>query len=445
MIDIEILRKNPEKVKDAVKNKGIKDFDFDSFLKLDKERLKVLQSLEDFRSSRNKISDKIANSSNSEKQLLLEDASRLKTEIKRLEEEFSNYDQEFNRELLKLPNIPSENMPIGSGESDNIAIRAWTRETGEITPKDIEDESFITKESFLYKDHLELGKIHDMIDTEKSSEVSGSRFSYLKNDAVLLQDAISQILKQKLRMHGFFPIIPPLMVLDKALYGTSHFPEGRDQVYQIKNDNVEEGRELYLVGSSEPANFAYFSNTTLNESELPKKFYAQTTCFRSEVGSWGRDVRGIKRVHQFDKLEMNAITTNLQADEMFEELVSINEWLLRQLELPYRVVNKCTGDSGYNASFFQHDLEVYRLATNEWMETMTATNTSDFQSRRLNIKYKDSSGKLNFAYTLNDTGVAFGRIILAIMENHQDSQGNIFVPEILRPILGKEKIENLKW
>lgn len=441
MIDLEILRNNPEKIKNAIKNKGIKDFDFDSFLKLDKERLKLLKNLEDLRSERNKISDKIATSSNSEKQTLLERASELKQQIKIIEEDFSKHDDAFSRELLKLPNIPSENMPVGFGEPDNIVIKAWTKESGEVIPQDIDDVSFISKNNFVYKDHLELGKILDMIDTEKSSEVSGSRFSYLKKDAVYLQDAISQILKQKLKMHSFFPMIPPLMVLDKALYGTSHFPEGKDQVYQIKNENIEEGRELFLVGSSEPANFAYFSNSVLSENELPKKFYAQTTCFRSEVGSWGRDVRGIKRVHQFDKLEMNAITTKQQADEMFNELVGINEWLLQQLELPYRVVNKCTGDSGYNASYFQYDLEVYRFATNEWMETMTATNTSDFQSRRLNIKYRDSAGKLNYAFTLNDTGVAFGRIILAIMENHQDEHGNIIIPEILRPILGKEKIE----
>lgn len=441
MIDIEILRNNPEKLRNAIINKGIKDFDFEAFLNIDKKRLKILKNLEDLRSERNKISEEIPKLSNNEKKLKLEEASALKQEIKKLEDEYAIYDSNFKIELLKLPNVPSAKMPVGSGEDENIVVKSWTKKTGHVIPKDLNDTSFIQKENFKYLDHLQLGKNHDMIDTEKSSEVSGSRFSYLKNDAVYLQDAISQILKQKLKIHGFKPMIPPLMVLDKALYGTSHFPEGRDQVYQIKNDFVEEGRELYLVGSSEPANFAYFSNNIFNESELPAKFYAQTTCFRSEVGSWGRDVRGIKRVHQFDKLEMNAITTVENADEIFEELLHINEWLLQQLELPYRVVNKCTGDSGYNASYFQHDLEVYRYATDEWMETMTATNTSDFQARRLNIKYKDSYGKIRYAYTLNDTGVAFGRIILALMENHQDSNGDIRIPEILQPHLGIEKIE----
>jgi seryl-tRNA synthetase len=441
MIDLEILRNNPEKVKNAIINKGIKNFDFDTFLKLDKDRLSILKKLEESRNERNKISDEISKLNNTEKSLKLQEASFLKQEIKKLEEEFSTYDNQFKIELLKLPNIPSEKMPVGQSEGDNVVVKAWTKQTGEVTPKNLNDSNFIQKDNFQFLDHLQLGKIHDMIDTEKSAEVSGSRFSYLKNEAVYLQDAISIMLKQKLKMHGFKPMIPPLMVLDKALYGTSHFPEGKDQVYQIKNDFVEEGRELFLVGSSEPVNFAYFSNSVFNENELPKKFFAQTTCFRSEVGSWGRDVRGIKRVHQFDKLEMNAITTEDNAEQIFDELLHINEWLLQQLELPYRVVNKCTGDSGYNASFFQYDLEVYRLATNEWMETMTATNTSDFQARRLNIKYKDSTGKTRYAFTLNDTGVAFGRIILALMENHQDSHGNIKIPEILQSHLGIEKIE----
>jgi len=441
MIDIEILRKNPEKVRNSIINKGIKNFDFENFLEIDKKRLSLLKNLEDLRNERNKISEEIPLLDDVQKKLRLEEASSLKQEIKKFEEEFENYDSQFKIEFLKLPNIPSEKMPVGSGEEGNLVIRAWTKKTGQIIPKDINDVSFLQKENFQYLDHLQLGKNHDMIDTEKSSEVSGSRFSYLKNNAVYLQDAISYILKQKLKIHGFKPMIPPLMVLDKALYGTSHFPEGKDQVYQIKNDYIEEGRELFLVGSSEPANFAYFSNCVFNENNLPAKFYAQTTCFRSEVGSWGRDVRGIKRVHQFDKLEMNAIATVENADEIFEEFLQINEWLLQQLELPYRVINKCTGDSGYNASYFQHDLEVYRYATNEWMETMTATNTSDFQARRLNIKYKDSTGKTKHAYTLNDTGVAFGRIILALMENHQDSVGNIHIPEILQSHMGIEKIE----
>ena len=439
MIDIKIFRENPNKVNEAIINKGIKNFDFDKLIAVDEKRSGLLREVEDLRNQRNKVSDEISRVSSEERQKLIDEASSIKTKLKGLEEDFNTLDQEFKTLFLQIPNIPSEKMPIGSGELDNVVIRGWSKKSGFVDSPGLDDSSFVDRKEIVYLDHLELGKSLDMIDVEKSADVSGSRFCYLKNDAVLLQDAISHLLKKKLQLKGFMPIIPPLLVKDKALFGTSHFPEGKDQVYKIQNENVEDGQDLYLVGSSEPVNFAYFMNTQLEEKELPKKFYAQTTCFRSEVGSWGRDVRGIKRVHQFDKLEMNAIATPETADEIFNEFLEINEWLLQSLELPYRVVNKCTGDSGYNASYFQHDLEVYRNATNEWMETMTDTNTSDFQSRRLNIKYKTSNGT-KFAYTLNDTGVAFGRIILALMEHHQDAEGNIVIPEALREYLGREKI-----
>jgi len=439
MIDIRVFRESPEKVREAIKNKGIKNLDFDKILETDEKRSSLLREVEELRGQRNKVSDEISKVEASERQKLIESASTIKNKLKELEDEFEKIDLAFKELFMQIPNVPSENMPVGHGEEDNLILRGWSKDSGIVANPSLEDSSFVDKKKIAYLDHLELGKNLDMVDVERSADVSGSRFCYLKNDAVLLQDAISHLLKKKLQMKGFMPIIPPLLVKEKALYGTSHFPEGKDQVYKIQNDNVEEGQDLYLVGSSEPVNFAYFMNSNFEEKDMPKKFYAQTTCFRSEVGSWGRDVRGIKRVHQFDKLEMNAICTPEMSEHIFNEFLEINEWLLQTLELPYRVVNKCTGDSGYNASYFQHDLEVYRNATNEWMETMTATNTSDFQSRRLNIKYKTPEG-LKFAYTLNDTGVAFGRILLAVMEHHQDSEGNIEIPEALREYLGKEKI-----
>lgn len=439
MIDIKFFRENKEVVKKAIQNKGIKNFDFELLVSTDEERLELLKIIEDLRAKRNNISSEIPSASTDKKEDLLKEAAEIKNKLRELEEKFGEIDSKFKEMFLLVPNIPSLKMPVGKGEEENIIVKGWSKVSGEVLNPTLEDNTFVDRKNIAYLDHLELGKIHDMIDVEKSAEVSGSRFAYLKKDAVLLQDAISNMMKRELQKRGFMPIIPPLLVKESALYGTSHFPEGKDQVYKISSENVEEGQELYLVGSSEPTNFSYFSNTTFSEEELPIKFYAQTSCFRSEVGSWGRDVRGIKRVHQFDKLEMNAISTKEKADEIFNEFLEINEWLLRQLELPYRVVNKCTGDSGYNASFFQHDLEVYRNATNEWMETMTDTNTSDFQSRRLNIKYK-SNGENLFAYTLNDTGVAFGRVILALMEHHQDGHGNILIPEALREYFGKDII-----
>jgi len=439
MIDIKILRENPEVVKNSIINKGIKNFDFEKLLSLDKNRILALQEVEELRNKRNSLSDEISKASPESRTKLVAEASQIKENLKVLEEKLNSLELEFNEMFLQVPNILSDKMPIGFTEAENEIVRGWSKKSGIVTRPTLEDVSFVDRKEIAYLDHLELGKKHDMIDVEKSAEVSGSRFCYLKNEAVLLQDAISFLMKKKLQLKGFMPIIPPVLVKEKALYGTSHFPEGKDQVYKIQNENVEEGQDLYLVGSSEPTNFAYFSNTTFEEKDLPKKFYAQTSCFRSEVGSWGRDVRGIKRVHQFDKLEMNAIATPQTAESIFNEFLEINEWLLQSLELPYRVVAKCTGDSGYNATHFQYDLEVYRNATNEWMEVMTNTNTTDFQARRLGIKYKTSEGT-KFAYTLNDTGVAFGRIILALIEHHQDAEGNIIIPEILRDYLGREKI-----
>jgi len=234
--------------------------------------------------------------------------------------------------------------------------------------------------------------------------------------------------------------VPPLLVRERTLYGTSHFPEGRDQVYGIQAENVEEGAQLFLVGSSEPSNFSYFMDRMLKENELPIRLFAYTTCFRSEAGSWGRDVKGIKRVHQFDKIEMNSVCTAGQSAQLYEEFGQINEWLLQTLQLPYRVVDKCTGDAGYLASHRQRDLEVWLPGTGGFMEVMTDTNTTDYQARRMNIRYKGNKGGPKFCHTVNDTGCAMGRMIISILENYQQRDGSVKVPEALRDVLQKDRI-----
>ncbi|HEU0168758.1 MAG TPA: aminoacyl--tRNA ligase-related protein, partial [Chloroflexota bacterium] len=218
----------------------------------------------------------------------------------------------------------------------------------------------------------------------------------------------------------------------RSLYGTSHFPEGRAQVYAIEPTNVEDEAELFLVGSSEPANFSYFMDKTLDEAQLPIKVFAATSCFRSEVGSWGKDVKGIKRVHQFDKIEMNSVCTPGQSDDVYAEFGSMNQWLMQTLELPYRIVDKCTGDAGYLASHRQRDVEVWMPGSSEFMEVMTDTNTTDYQARRMNIRYKPSDGASpRFCHTVNDTGCAMGRMLIAIIENYQQADGSVKVPAAL--------------
>ena len=255
-----------------------------------------------------------------------------------------------------------------------------------------------------------------------------------------MQYAIFNLLFSELINRNFIPMVVPLLVKEKVLFGTSHFPEGYSQIYKLEKENVEEKNQLYLVGSSEPPLFAYGMDKKFTENELPFKMCAYSSCFRSEVGSWGKDVKGIKRVHQFDKLEMDVICLPEDGDKIFEELISINEWLMQSLKLPYRIIQKCSGDAGYAATYKQYDVEVWRMPVGEFMETMTDTNTTDYQARRLNIRYQKKNGEKGFCYTVNDTGVAMGRIILAILENYQEKDGSVTVPEVLRKWMGKEKI-----
>jgi seryl-tRNA synthetase len=259
-------------------------------------------------------------------------------------------------------------------------------------------------------------------------------------DAVKLQYSLQQLVFNELIKREFVPIIPPLLVKDCVLYGTSHLPEGKDQIYRIEAEYVEDSQQLNLVGSSEPANFAYFMDKTLSAEDLPIKLFAYTTCFRSEAGSWGRDTKGIKRVHQFDKIEMNAVCLPEQSEKIFEEFLSVNEWLLQSLKLPYRLVLKCTGDAGYLASAKQIDSEVWLPGQREFMEVMTDTNTTDFQARRLHIKFRTSDGEKGYVHTVNDTGIAMGRMLIAILENYQQADGTIKVPEVLQPYMGKDTI-----
>ena len=229
-------------------------------------------------------------------------------------------------------------------------------------------------------------------------------------------------------------------VKEKVLYGTSHFPEGRDQVYKIENTNVEDKQDLFLVGSSEPPLFAYGMDKIFNEKDLPYKMTAYTSCFRSEVGSWGKDVKGIKRVHQFDKLEIDVICKPNQADAIFEELLEINSWFLQELKLPYHQILKCSGDSGYAASYKQVDTEVWLPSQNEFIEVGTDTNAGNFQARRLNIKFEDEKGKKQLVNTVNDTGCPMGRMLISILDNYQKADGSVEVPQVLRSFVGKDII-----
>jgi seryl-tRNA synthetase len=435
MLDIGFIKENKDRVKAAIKSrKVLKVIDVDLLLEKYNQYLDLLRKTELHRALRNKLSEDISKIKGEERQKLINEASQIKTELQEMEVALNEKKNEIDADLTYIPNINSDEMPVGQGEEDNPVLKIWSPKEGYVKKTgDLELDP-----GFKLKDHLELGEILGVIDTEQSSKVSGSRFYYLKNELVLLQDAVFALLKRKLQEEGYKPLVPPLLVRERSLFGTSHFPESKSQIYKIENFNVEEGNELYLVGSSEPANFSYFMDKILDKEELPIKIYAQTPCFRSEVGSWGKDVKGIKRVHQFDKLEMNVVCTEDQERKLFDEFLSINEWMLQKLQLPYRIINKCTGDCGYAATFFQYDWDYWRPGEKEFMEGGTNTLTTDYQARRLNIRYREGKN-LKFAHTLNDTGVT-SRVLIAILENYQNPDGSVTVPNSLADMVGFKKI-----
>lgn len=440
MLDIKIIREHAEEVKQNIINRKA-SADIDGILELDEKRKNLQIEVDGLRQQLN---------SGSKQKPTPEEIQRLRglsTQISSKENELKHVQQSLNEKLSWVPNILAADVPLGESEEDNIEIKAWTKDgylsEDKLGKKDT-SRSWMPKFDFFAKDHIDLGKKLDIIDVEQSAKVSGTRFAYVKNEGFLLEYALFELLKNKLIEEGFTPMIVPLLVKNKALFGSSHFPEEVDQVYKIESKNVEEGEELYLIGSSEPSLFSYFMDKTIPEEELPKKVFAFTPCFRSEVGSWGKDVRGIKRVHQFDKLEMDTVTSADKSDETQQYLLSLNEWLLQQLKIPYHIILMCSADSGYAAAYRKYDVEAWLPSQQTFMEVMSDTNATDFQARRLNIKYQTQTGDKKYVHTVNDTGVAMGRMIIAILDNYQRADGSVKVPEALQKYVGKEILTHEK-
>ncbi len=450
MLSIDFIRKNKEKVLDSIRNRKLDENLLDEFLVFDKKRVDLLEKISNVNQKRNELADRLK-SNRTDK--LIQEGRDLKLEKEALEKEFEPIESKYSELLSWIPNVFDDLVPEGKGEEDNLEIYAWTPEEKVISKdklgKDNKSKSLMPKyaihsksHNFKLRDHLELGEMNDLVDVKQSAKVSGSRFTYLKKEAVILQWALVSHLSAKLLKEGFYPINPPLLVKERSLFGTSHFPQEKDQVYSVESSKTEDKEKLYLVGSSEPSNFSYFMDRVILEEELPQKFFANTVCFRTEVGSWGKDVRGIKRVHQFDKVELAIISKPEDSNEFFYKLIDINKWFWETLEIPFHIILKCKADAGYLASSVQMDIEAWVPSQGNFMEVGTCTNATDYQSRRLNIKYKDTSdGSLNFVHTLNDTGVAIGRALIAILDNYQQEDGSILVPKELRKYTGFDIIK----
>jgi seryl-tRNA synthetase len=449
MIDVRRLRAHPDEMRAAIRKRHVdpQKADLDRWLHLDTERRRLEMERESINAERNTLGQL----GRTDPATARERGRELRERGRAIDEQLAPIEQEWRAILDWLPNYPEPGMPEGESEEDNVEEKVWLPGSGYLDANQLgrgnKSARFMPpgpihagNPDFTPLHHVELGQLLRGIDIEQGAKVSGSRFAYLLGDIALLQFALQWLLIEKLRAESFQPIVPPLLVRERALYGTSHFPEGRAQVYAVGTENIEEHNELFLVGSSEPSNFSYFADRILDESELPVKLFAATTCFRSEVGSWGKDVRGIKRVHQFDKIEMNAVCRPDQSRAIYDRFLSINEWLLQTLELPYRVVDKAGGDAGYLASARQRDLEVWLAGSHEFMEVMTDTNTTDYQARRLNIRYRTEDGKLTFCHTVNDTGCAIGRMLIAILDQYQQADSSVKVPVALQPFVRLERL-----
>lgn len=446
MLDIKFIREHPEEVKQNILNRRVDPAkaDVDKLLLLDARRSKLMTEAEALRAGRNKLAEELKDEKKRTPEKV-EEGKKLKEGIDVLEDELETVAAEWQQIMDWIPNMLAPDVPLGKDENDNLEIKAWTPQDGYFPKEKLGLKDFSKKwmpaPDFKLKDHLEIGEALSVIDVKQSAKTSGSRFAYLLDDLVLMEYALFDLLSRKLiKDHGFHPMIVPLLVKERVLYGTSHFPEGRDQVYKIENINVEENQDLFLVGSSEPPLFGFGMDRVFEEKDLPYKMWAFTPCFRSEVGSWGKDVKGIKRVHQFDKLEIDCICKPEQADEIFEEMLRINRWLLESLKLPYHQILKCSADSGYQASRKQVDTEVWLPSQKEFIEVGTDTNATDYQARRLNIKYDDGKNGNKLVSTVNDTGCPMGRMLISILDNYQNANGTVTVPEVLQKYLGKKLI-----
>jgi seryl-tRNA synthetase len=417
MIDVNILRENPETLAAALKRRGAQ-LSVDELTALDRRRREVRHQAEEIRAEQKQSGKAIAALQGDEKQAAIARAGSLSGDYKRLTLEADGLDEQFNARWVQVPNIAHESAPDGTTEEDAVEIRRW----GDVPEFD-----------FQVQDHQDLGETLDIIDVARGVKTSGSRFAYLKGKAALLEFGLVRFAMDRLMEGGFTPVVPPVLVREEALYGTGFFPDDSEQVYAIEKD------DLYLVGTSEVALAALHMDEILDEADLPVRYAGFSTCFRREAGTYGKDTRGIFRVHQFDKVEMFSFCHPDKSWDEHETLLAMEEGIVQALGLPYRVVNVAAGDLGASAAK-KYDIEAWIPSQETFREITSCSNTTDFQARRLKARFKSEKGN-RLVYTLNGTAVAVGRTILAIMENFQQADGSIVIPEVLHPYTGFDVIE----
>jgi seryl-tRNA synthetase len=415
MLDLKFIRENAAQVKAACTKKRI-EVDVDRILAIDQEVRDLKRAGEVLKAESNAKSKEIPKLSGAAKDGTLAALKELSARIKEGDERQRAREEELNTLLLRVPNVPSPDVPDGKDESENVEIKkVGTPRTFEFTPKD----------------HVDLGVSLDLLDIERATRIAGSRTYFLKNEGVLLELAVLRLALDHMMAAGFTPMLPPHLVREEAMRGTAYLPGGEEQAYQTKGD------DMWLIGTSEVPLTAWRMGEILEESELPLKLAGLSHCYRREAGTYGRDTRGLYRIHQFQKIEQVIVCRNDEglSREFHEEILGHAEAVLAKLELPYRVVNVCGGDLG-RPQVQKFDIETWMPSRKGYGETHSASRFHDFQARRLNLRYRDASGKVQFCHTLNNTVIASPRILIPILENYQQADGSVVVPRALRPYLG---------
>jgi seryl-tRNA synthetase len=415
MLDIKFIRENKDIIKFGAEKKHIA-FDVDALITTDDKRLELLQIVEGYRSEQNTVSEKIPTASPEDRTRLIEDMKIVKEKLTEKESELTVVMEEWKRLMLQVPNVPDVTVPDGESDEQNVEVKKW----GEIRNFD-----------FPVLDHIELCEKNDLADFERGAKVSGFRGYFLKNGGTLLEMALWQYFNQKLVAKGFTPMIVPSLVTKKTLVGTGYLPGGEDDLYRTQD-------EEYLAGTGEVATMSYFSDEVIDAKDLPIKLAAFSACFRREAGSHSKDTKGLIRVHEFYKLEQVVLceANHEKSVELHEYLTANVEELIQELGLPYHVVVNCGGDLG-QGQVKKYDIEVWMPSQNKYRETHSSSYFHDFQTRRLNIRYRDSDGKLRYVHSLNNTAVATPRILACIIENYQQADGTVRVPDVLVPFVGK--------
>ncbi|MDQ0257812.1 seryl-tRNA synthetase [Evansella vedderi] len=423
MLDVKLLRNNFAEVKEKLAHRNEDISDLDRFEELDQKRRDLIQEVEELKNRRNTVSQEISQLKREKKDAdsLIAEMKDVSNKVKELDEELREVDGTLNQILLSIPNIPHESAPVGADEDENEEIRRW----GEVPNFDFEEKA-----------HWDIATDLGILDFERASKVTGSRFVFYKGLGARLERALINFMMDLHQdLHGYEEVLPPYMVNRDSMTGTGQLPKFEEDAFKIREE------EYFLIPTAEVPVTNFHRDEIMKGDELPKAYTAFSACFRSEAGSAGRDTRGLIRQHQFNKVELVRFVKPEESYEQLELLTSHAEKVLQLLKLPYRVLNMCTGDLGFTAAK-KYDIEVWIPSNNTYREISSCSNFEAFQARRANIRFKrDAKGKAEFVHTLNGSGLAIGRTVAAILENYQQADGSVVIPEVLRPYMGnKEQI-----